>query len=59
MKDSNKIIDELGGTAAIAELFGISDAAVSKWRVTGIPKARLMYLEVKYPELMKKCHKES
>lgn len=55
MENSNKIIDELGGTSVVAQLFGISDAAVSKWRREGIPKARLMYLELKYPKIIERC----
>ena len=54
MKDANKIIDSLGGTAVVSKIFGVSSAAVSKWRRIGIPPARLMYLEVKYPKIFKK-----
>lgn len=49
----NEIIDSLGGTSIVAKIFGISTAAVAKWRRTGIPRARLMYLHVKYPKILK------
>lgn len=48
--DSEKI-DQLGGTAAVARLFGIAQPSVSKWRKTGIPPARLMYLNVVRPDV--------
>lgn len=54
MKNASEIIDFLGGTAVVSKIFGVSSAAVSKWRRIGIPPARLMYLEVKYPKVFKK-----
>lgn len=47
------IIDDLGGTAAVAKIFSIKNPSVSKWRNTGIPAARLMYLKKAYPKIMK------
>ncbi|MDY7537661.1 Cro/CI family transcriptional regulator [Undibacterium sp. RTI2.1] len=47
----SKIIDKLGGTSAVAKIFDISPPSVSDWKKTGIPKARRMYLELKYPDL--------
>lgn len=47
------IIDALGGTAATARLFGIAQPSVTKWRVSGIPDARLMYLRLARPDLFK------
>ena len=52
--NSNIIINKLGGTSAVAKIFGVSVPAVSKWRIQGIPPARLMYLKVKYPKVFKK-----
>lgn len=49
--DDSKLIDELGGTGAVARIFEISDPTVSIWRKTGIPKARRMYLKLAYPHL--------
>ena len=50
MKDA-QIIQALGGVSRVAKHFGISMAAVSKWKTTGIPRARLMYLRVLRPDL--------
>lgn len=49
--DANTIIDELGGTNAVARLCEIEPASVSEWRKTGIPKARLMFLRLARPEV--------
>lgn len=50
MSDSN-IIDELGGTSAVAKLFEIQPASVSEWRTKGIPKARRQTLKLMRPDL--------
>lgn len=57
MNSDKKIIELIGNTAQTAREFGVSLAAVSRWKKTGIPKARLMYLEVKYPHLFPKPKK--
>lgn len=49
--DANKIIDELGGTCAVAELCNVTTGAVSQWRTSGIPAARLMFLKLARPEV--------
>ena len=41
-----KVIEAHGGVAEVARLFGIAMPSVSKWKTEGIPKARLMYLEL-------------
>ncbi|PEH83773.1 helix-turn-helix domain-containing protein [Burkholderia gladioli] len=46
------LIDELGGTSAVADLFEIDPGAVSQWRRNGIPKPRMQFLRLAYP---KKC----
>lgn len=43
---ATQVIDTLGGTAAVSRLFGIALSSVSNWRDHGIPKPRMMYLEV-------------
>lgn len=48
MTDS-EIIDALGGTTAVANLFAIEPASVSGWRKTGIPQARKQTLALMYP----------
>ena len=53
LMDPNKIIDALGGTNSVAELCQVSAQAVSQWRTDGIPKARLMFLELAKPEIFK------
>lgn len=52
MMTHSELIDRLGGTSKVAELFRITPQAVSYWRRNGIPQARLMYLCEKYPEIM-------
>lgn len=49
--DANKIIDALGGTAAVAKLCEVKPPSVSEWRNSGIPKARLQYLRLLKPEV--------
>lgn len=49
--NADQIINALGGTVAVALLCDTSPAAVSQWRKAGIPKARLMYLQVVRPEV--------
>ena len=44
------LIDRLGGTCAVAELCAVKPPSVSVWRKTGIPKARLMFLQLARPE---------
>lgn len=56
--DPNKIIDALGGTNEVAELCQVTAQAVSQWRVDGIPKARLMYLQAIRPDVFKDAGKD-
>ena len=51
--DANTIIDELGGTNAVAALCETTAQAVSQWRQNGIPKPRLMYLRLAKPKVFK------
>ena len=48
----SKAIDALGGTVAVARMFGIRPQAISQWRNKGIPDARRMYLEVVRPDVL-------
>jgi len=57
--DASKIIDELGGTTAVAELCKVTPQAVSQWREDGIPPARLMFIKVVRPDLWGKDRTES
>lgn len=45
------LIDELGGTVATAKLCEVTPQAVTHWRTTGIPRARLMFLRLRRPDL--------
>lgn len=54
MDNANLIIDELGGTGAVAELCDVTTGAVSQWRNDGIPRARLMFLKVKRPGVFRR-----
>ncbi|MEO5811569.1 MAG: Rha family transcriptional regulator [Rhodanobacter sp.] len=49
--DANNVIDNLGGTFAVARLCQVRPPSVSEWRRTGIPAARLMYLRVIRPDV--------
>jgi hypothetical protein len=45
----SKIIDRLGGTAAVARMCNVKQPSVSEWRTRGIPPARRQYLELAHP----------
>ncbi|WP_439684841.1 Rha family transcriptional regulator [Cupriavidus oxalaticus] len=47
---ANTIIDRLGGTSAVAKICECKPPSVSDWRKTGIPKPRLQFLRLAYPE---------
>jgi len=47
-------IDALGGTAAVARLCECKQPSVTKWRTTGIPRARRQYLELLRPDVFGK-----
>ncbi len=51
--DASKIIDELGGTAAVARLCEVQPPSVSEWRKHGIPQARLMFLRLARPDVFR------
>ena len=41
---ANELFHILGGPTKIAKLCGISVPAASQWRITGVPKDRLIFL---------------
>ncbi|RPH43246.1 MAG: hypothetical protein EHM87_14380 [Burkholderiales bacterium] len=45
------VIDKLGGPGAVGKLCEITSQAVSRWKVYGIPPARLMYLRAIRPDV--------
>lgn len=51
MHSDSQAIDTLGGATAVAALFDIRPQAVSQWRRDGIPRARRMYLALRFPQL--------
>ena len=53
--DANTVIDRLGGTVAVAALCRVAPQAVSRWRLSGIPPARAMYLQVVHPEAFREA----
>ena len=57
--NASAIIDEFGGTAAVARIFEIEPPSVSEWkRLNKIPKARLMYLRLLRPEVFESADQE-
>lgn len=50
LKKHRALIEQMG-TVPLMAMFDISKGAISQWRSNGIPKARLMYLELSHPEL--------
>lgn len=50
-----KIIDVLGGTAEVSRIFNLSMPSVSGWKESGIPKARMMFLEVAHAKKLIGC----
>ena len=49
--NTNKIIDDLGGTNEVARICNVKPPSVSQWRAEGIPPARLMYLRLLRPDV--------
>ena len=45
------VIDALGGTVRVAELFGIAHPSVSQWKVKGIPEARLQTIQLRFKKV--------
>ena len=49
------IIEDLGGTSAVAAMLDIKPPSVSEWISNNeIPKARLQYLRVMHPEVFER-----
>lgn len=49
MATDSEIIDVLGGTKVVADIFEIEPPSVSEWRKRGIPKARKQTLALMFP----------
>ena len=52
------IIDQLGGTSAVARLCEVKPPSVSEWRLNGIPAARRQYLQLLRPEAFGQSNKK-
>lgn len=53
-KTDSELIDQAGGTGAVAKLCHCRPASVSEWRRRGIPSARRMFLELARPDVFGK-----
>ncbi|MDH0776356.1 helix-turn-helix domain-containing protein [Delftia tsuruhatensis] len=51
-KTATQVIDALGGTAAVARIFGVRQPSVSFWKRDGIPEARVMFLHAVYRDAL-------
>jgi hypothetical protein len=52
-QEAERIVEALGGPAAVALLCKVTPQAVSQWKERGIPAARRQFLELLRPELFK------
>lgn len=48
---ADELVAALGGVCAVARICEITTPSVSSWRKIGVPRARLMYLKLKFPDL--------
>ena len=57
--EANRIINAMGGTVKVSEIFNITTGAVSQWRTDegGIPEARMFSIKLMRPDLFKKFKK--
>lgn len=58
LKKHKALISQIG-TVALIEMFDVTKGAISQWRHKGIPKARLMYLELRRPDLFVESKKST
>ncbi len=57
MEAAATIIEKFGGVTVVARICKVRPQAVSQWKRTGIPEARLMYLQVIRPDVFEDgCH---
>jgi hypothetical protein len=55
--EAKRLIDALGGTAAVARLFNIKSASVSGWKQKGMPLYREQFVRLLRPDLFSKQNK--
>lgn len=52
-KKSAVVIERLGGTSRVAQIFKISPPSVSEWKSLGIPVYRFEYLRLRFRKPLK------
>jgi DNA-binding transcriptional regulator YdaS (Cro superfamily) len=57
--DPKLIIERLGGTAAVARLFKIQPPSVSEWKRKGIPTARMQFIALARPDVLRPAANDS
>jgi len=56
--EANRLIEAMGGTLKVSNIFNITTGAVSQWRDEGgIPEARMFSIKLMRPDLFKKLKK--
>ena len=48
---ADRLIRELGGVTKTAKICHIATSSVCAWHKQGVPRARVMYLRLKFPKL--------
>ncbi len=48
---AKQLVEELGGNCEVARICQIATSSVASWYRLGVPRARVMYLKLKYPKL--------
>lgn len=51
--EANRIIDAMGGSSAVANIFNLTVGAVSQWRTDGIPETRMFSIRLLRKDLFK------
>lgn len=52
-EEAKRVVDALGGTAAVARIFDITAASVSGWKQKGMPLYRQQFLRLLRPDIFK------
>lgn len=53
-EEAIRIIDAMGGSSRVSEIFGLTPGAVSQWKTDGIPDSRLFSIKLLRKDLFKK-----
>ena len=57
--DVSEVIYELGGQTKVAQICGITQAAVFNWTVRGMPRGMKLFLKERFPNLKAWNQKET